>query len=150
MLAGLSLILSLMLCFSLISHSRSEVLISMRLKDWSTHLNKSTVIISSFGSGLIWLRFCQLELFSTKQAVPTNYCVSLGSHDFTAWSRWLSKIVANFRLLRMMRLMKNRRQYTRFVRSVLRISIGIERLFLFAVLTLLLCHMSSCIWYFLA
>lgn len=49
-----------------------------------------------------------------------------------------------------MRLFQEKKKHRRFINKVLKYKLGIQRLLMLGIFTLLLCHMSSCIWYFLA
>ena len=50
------------------------------------------------------------------------------------------------RLLRILKIVKQRTQLLKYLNDILKIGLGFERLFFFLILSLISCHILSCIW----
>ena len=56
------------------------------------------------------------------------------------------KIIKMTRLLRILKIVKQRTQLLKYLNDILKIGLGFERLFFFMILSLISCHILSCIW----
>jgi hypothetical protein len=50
------------------------------------------------------------------------------------------------RLIRVLKIVKQRSQLLKYLNDFLKIGLGFERLFFFAIIFLILCHILTCIW----
>jgi hypothetical protein len=55
-----------------------------------------------------------------------------------------------FRLVRLLKVVKERTKISRFINESLKMSIGMERLFTFILIVMIMTHVFSCMWYFIA
>ncbi len=60
------------------------------------------------------------------------------------------KLIKLTRLLRILKIMKERNKLLKYVQDFMKIGIGFERLFFFIFIFLVLCHIVSCLWVFVA
>mmetsp|Transcript_36132 Transcript_36132/g.55486 ORF Transcript_36132/g.55486 Transcript_36132/m.55486 type:complete len:105 (+) Transcript_36132:99-413(+) len=60
------------------------------------------------------------------------------------------KLIKLTRLLRILKIMKERNKLLKYVQDFMKIGIGFERLFFFIFIFLVLCHIVSCLWVFIA
>ncbi len=49
----------------------------------------------------------------------------------------------------MLKLVKERNKFAKYLSKVLKISAGVERLIYFIFIFFLLCHINACLWYFI-
>ena len=50
------------------------------------------------------------------------------------------------RLLRILKIVKQRGQLLKYLNDILKIGLGFERLFFFLIIFLIMCHIMTCIW----
>ena len=50
----------------------------------------------------------------------------------------------------MLKIMKERNKFVKYVNEFLKLSLGLERLLYFSLLFFLLCHINACLWYLVA
>jgi hypothetical protein len=56
------------------------------------------------------------------------------------------KLIKMIRLIRVLKIVKQRSQLLKYLNDFLKIGLGFERLFFFAIIFLILCHILTCIW----
>ena len=62
----------------------------------------------------------------------------------------LYRLVKMIKLLRMMRIVKQRGKFQKYLSYIFKTSISVERLLVFLTIFLILCHVATCMWYFIA
>lgn len=62
----------------------------------------------------------------------------------------LHKMIKMVKLVRMMRMIKQRAKIHKLVSSMIKSSINTERLIMFILIFLVLCHVAACLWYLIA
>jgi hypothetical protein len=60
------------------------------------------------------------------------------------------KLVKTARLIRMLKIVKERNKLIKYLNEVLKIGIGFERLLFLLMIFFVLCHINSCIWIYVA
>jgi len=56
------------------------------------------------------------------------------------------KLIKMIRLIRVLKIVKQRSQLLKYLNDFLKIGLGFDRLFFFAIIFLILCHILTCIW----
>lgn len=62
----------------------------------------------------------------------------------------LYKMIKMIKLFRMMRIIKQRAKIRKFVNYMIKSSVNTERLVVFFLISLVLCHVAACLWYLIA
>ena len=62
----------------------------------------------------------------------------------------LYRLIKMIKLLRMMRIVKQRGKFQKYLSYIFKTSVSVERLLIFMTIFLILCHVASCLWYFIA
>ena len=62
----------------------------------------------------------------------------------------IGRLIKLFKLIKMAKTAKTKKQASEHMRTKMRVSVAIERMFFFAVFSLLFIHTISCLWIFLA
>jgi uncharacterized membrane protein YukC len=62
----------------------------------------------------------------------------------------MSKLIKLTRLLRVLKIIKERSKFLTYIQDILKISHGFQRLFMFIAVSLIVVHISACIWVFAA
>lgn len=60
------------------------------------------------------------------------------------------RLVKMLRLFRMLKIVKERHKIAKYLNEILKIKMGLERIFFFAMVCGLLCHIVACFWVMLA
>lgn len=74
-----------------------------------------------------------------------------GSGEFNSMVRFarlgrLYKLIKLTRLIRVFKIMKDKGKFMKIITDLLKVGPGFERLFFFAVVSLIACHIFSCLW----
>lgn len=56
------------------------------------------------------------------------------------------KLIKMTRLLRILKIVKERSKLLKYLNDLLKIGLGMERLFFFAIIFVILCHIVTCVW----
>ena len=62
----------------------------------------------------------------------------------------LYKLLKLTKLMRMLKILKEKNKMLKFLTELLRIGIGVERLFIAIISVILFCHLGACLWYLLS
>lgn len=62
----------------------------------------------------------------------------------------MSKLIKLTRLLRVLKIIKEKSKFLTYLQDILKISHGFQRLFMFIAVSLIVVHISSCLWVFCA
>ncbi len=60
----------------------------------------------------------------------------------------LYKLIKLTKLLRVLKIVKERSKFLKYVQDVIKLGYGFERLLIFVLVFLLICHIVSCLWVF--
>ena len=62
----------------------------------------------------------------------------------------LSKLIKLTRLLRILKMVKEKSKLVKYLKAIMRIGVGIQRLIFFMLASMLICHIFTCLWIFFA
>ena len=62
----------------------------------------------------------------------------------------MSKLIKLTRLLRVLKIIKEKSKFLTYLQDILRISQGFQRLFMFIAVSIIVVHITSCLWVFMA
>lgn len=109
-------------------------------------IDRRTKIACDYMRGWFWIDF--VSIFPVGLIVQNTTQVN----DLARVARLtrLYRLIKMIKLLRMMRIVKQRGKFQKYLSYIFKTSVSVERLLIFMTIFLILCHVASCLWYFIA
>ena len=107
--------------------------------------HKKSVIAIHYLKGWFWIDFVSVIPFDL--LFPNNKYNTLAK--LFKVSR-LYRLLKLTKLMRMLKVLREKNNLLKFLTELLRIGIGVERLFIAIVSVVIFCHIGACIWYMLS